>query len=118
MSIYIVPDQNESVFDRMKRKTEEKGQKLRGWFDRIKETILILAPASIGGVTTVVEVVTKRSNLRKEEGVKILYCYDRSLGRYWPLRRELSNAELLEINKRKKNGEQLTDILDELDVLK
>ena len=118
MNIYVVPDPNESMFDRMKRKAEEKGQKLGRWFDRNKEAILILAPVVIGGATTVIRVVAKRSNLRKEERVKNLYCYDRSLGHYWALRRELSNAEWLEIDKRKKNGERLSDILDELKVLK
>lgn len=72
----------------------------------------------IGGVTTVCKVVGKRITLHKEEGVKNLYCYDRSLGHYWRLRRELSNKEWLEIDQRKKNGERLSDILAELKVLK
>ena len=50
--------------------------------------------------------------------MKDLYCYDRSLGHYWRLRRELSNKEWLEIDQRKKNGERLADILDEMKVLK
>ena len=62
--------------------------------------------------------VGKRVNLRKEEKLKDLYCYDRSLGHYWALRRELTNKEWVEINKRKQNGERLADILSELKVLK
>ena len=62
--------------------------------------------------------VSKRINLRKQEELKDLYCYDRSLGHYWRLRRELTNAEWLEIDRRKKNGERLADILEELKVLK
>jgi len=57
-------------------------------------------------------------NLRKEKDVKELYCYDRSLGHYWVLRRELTNREWIEIDQRKKNGERLADILSELKVLK
>ena len=56
--------------------------------------------------------------LHKEERVKDLYCYDRSLGHYWKLRRELTNDEWVTIDKRKRNGEKLADILDELKVLK
>ena len=56
--------------------------------------------------------------LHKEEQVKDLYCYDRSLGHYWKLRRELTNDEWVTIDKRKRNGEKLADILDELKVLK
>ena len=56
--------------------------------------------------------------MHKEKDLKDLYCYDRSLGHYWRLRRELTNAEWIEIDKRKNNGERLADILDELKVLK
>ena len=88
------------------------------WVIRNKEAILILTPIAIKGLTTVTKVVAKRSNLKKEEELKDLYCYDRSLGHYWRLRRELSNKEWLEIDQRKKNGERLADILDEMKVLK
>jgi len=50
--------------------------------------------------------------------LKDLYCYDRSLGHYWKLRRELTNSEWVEIDQRKQNGERLADILDELKALK
>ena len=75
---------------------------------RNKEAILILTPIAIKGLMTIT----------KEEELKDLYCYDRSLGHYWRLRRELSNKEWLEIDQRKKNGERLADILDEMKVLK
>ena len=56
--------------------------------------------------------------MKKEKDLKDLYCYDRSLGHYWTLRRRLTNAEWVEIDKRKNNGERLADILSELKVLK
>lgn len=101
-----------------KRKVNEKFQEVKGWCVRNKEAIIVLTPVVVGGITTVVKVVGKRANLHKEESIKNLYCYDRSLGHYWRLRRELSNREWLEIDQRKKNGERLADILDELKVLK
>ena len=54
----------------------------------------------------------------KEKNLKDLYCYDRSLGHYWKLRRELTNSEWVKIDQRKQNGERLADILDELKALK
>lgn len=93
-------------------------QNVKGWVDRNREAIVTLGPVVIGGVATIAKVVGKRVNLHKEEQVKNLYCYDRSLGHYWALKRELSNREWLEIDKRKKNGERLSDILSELRVLK
>ncbi|MEG2624272.1 MAG: hypothetical protein RSC06_15390 [Clostridia bacterium] len=83
-----------------------------------KETVIVFTPILIGCVTTIAKVVGKYANLNKEEAVKNLYCYDRSLGHYWALRRALSNKEWLEIDARKKTGERLSDILDELSVLK
>lgn len=101
-----------------KEKINSTFQKGCDWFYRNKELAVILTPIAIKGVTTVVKVVAKNVNLRKEESLKELYCYDRSLGHYWKLRRELTNKEWLEIDRRKRNGERLADILEELKVLK
>lgn len=46
------------------------------------------------------------------------YCYDRSLGHYWELRREPSNAEWMEINYRKKCGESMADILKSMGLIR
>ena len=101
-----------------KAKINSKFQNGKEWVIRNKETLITLTPIWIGGLTTVSKVVGKHINLRKQESVKKLYCYDRSLGHYWGLRRELTNKEWLEIDKRKQNGERLSDILSEMKVLK
>ena len=118
MDIYVVSNPNETKFQRFKRKTVTRAEDVIDWAKRNKDAILVLAPVIIGGTATIVKVVGKRMNLHKTEELKNLYCYDRSLGHYWALRRELSNAEWLEIDKRKKCGERLSDILAELKVLK
>lgn len=102
----------------LKEKVNEKFQNGKEWLSKNKEAVITLTPVVIGGVTTVCKVVGKHVNLRKEEQVKDLYCYDRSLGHYWKLRRELSNKEWLEIDQRKQNGERLSDILSDMKVLK
>lgn len=101
-----------------KRKVNAAIDNARNWFYQNKDLIIYLTPIIIGGVTTIARVVGKNINLRKEEAVKNLYCYDRSLGHYWALRRELTNREWVEIDSRKKNGERLADILSEMKVLK
>lgn len=102
----------------LKEKVSVKIQNGKEWYKRNKELVLTLTPVVITGATTIIKVVGKRNNLRKQEDLKELYCYDRSLGHYWRLRRELSNKEWLEIDARKKNGERLSDILSEMKVLK
>lgn len=88
------------------------------WCFRNKEVVITLTPVVIAGLTTVTKVVGKRVNLGKQERIKTLYCYDRSLGHYWRLKRELSNREWLEIDRRKRSGECLADILSSMKVLK
>lgn len=110
-------------------KKEAKRRKWMEWFERKKndakdliyrnkELIVLFGPAALGAVTAGVKAVSKHKSQKKEEQLKDLYCYDRSLGHYWKLRRELTNSEWIEIDKRKQKGERLADILSELKVLK
>ena len=102
----------------LKQKVANGVCKTQEWFIRNKDVIVFVTPIVVGGVVKVVKIVGKNVNLRKEEAIKNLYCYDRSLGHYWRLRRELSNKEWLEIDRRRRNGERLANILSDLKVLK
>ncbi len=116
--IDIVDFKKEARRRERKEKFEAKMKDVKDWINDNRELLLILGPAAIGAVTTGAKAVGRQAKLRKEKDLKDLYCYDRSLGHYWRLRRELSNAEWVEIDKRKNNGERLADILSELKVLK
>ena len=116
-------DQN-AIFTKDLKKAQRKAwvrEKVRAAKDFVtdnKEVFVIAVPALIGLGKLVTKSVDKTINLRKEEHLKNEYCYDRSLGHYWELRRKLTNREWLEIDERKKNGEKLSDILKSLRVLK
>lgn len=101
-----------------KARLNEKIQNGKEWVIRNRDTLITLTPVVVGGITTITKVVGKHVNLRKQESVKNLYCYDRSLGHYWSLKRELTNQEWLEVDRRKKCGERLSDILSDMRVLK
>lgn len=101
----------------LKEKVKTKFHNGKEWVVRNKELVITATPVVIGGLTTIIKVVGKRANLHKEENLKDLYCYDRSLGHYWKLKRELSSREWIEVDRRKKNGERLSDILDDMRVL-
>ena len=119
-------------FDAIRKQYEEKNSKKHKFVTKIKDTFYAIKEYCIKNpeialfaVTTLVGAVGflgrngfRLLKLRKEAQVKDLYCYDRSLGHYWKLRRELTNDEWVAIDKRKRNGEKLADILDELKVLK
>ena len=107
------------------RKKQERKEKIQRRFNTVKrfcnenkELLMFVGPIAVGVIAKTVKFASKNVNLRKEEKLKKLYCYDRSLGHYWKLRRELSNSEWVKIDKRKNNGERLADILNELKVLK
>ena len=95
----------------------EKKQQVKDFMTEHKDVVIVLAPVIIGGVVKLAKIAMKTYNLGKEEELKNRYCYDRSLGHYWKLRRELTNDEWVEIERRRKNGERLGDILDEMKVL-
>lgn len=95
------------------------------WISNNKELVIILGPSLIGltigcikAGSGIVKSGVSLIKTQQEKKVKDFYCYDRSLGHYWALKRELTNREWVEIDNRKKNGERMADILDSLRVLK
>ena len=102
----------------LKSKIKEKLNNGKDWVIDNKETVMVLAPIVIGFATPIVKAVSKNITLKKAKDVKELYCYDRSLGHYWSLKRELTNNEWIAIDRRRKCGERLADILDSMKVLK
>lgn len=116
--IDIVDFEKEARRRERKAKFQSKCNNAMNWINNNKELILFLGPLALGAVTVGIKSVNKHAKMKKEKDLKDLYCYDRSLGHYWKLRRELTNSEWVEIDKRKNNGERLADILSELKVLK
>ena len=90
----------------------------KDWVIDNKEMIIVMAPIVVGIATPIIKTVSKHITLGKAKDLKELYCYDRSLGHYWSLKRELTNNEWLTIDRRKKCGERLSDILADMRVLK
>lgn len=96
--------------DNFVRKTREIGEVI----SNNSGLIITLTPIVVGGLTA----VNRRHNIRKKEYIKNTYCYDTSLGHYWQLKRKLSAKEWLDIDRRKKGGERLSEILNSMNVLK
>ena len=103
---------------RVEVKAKEDAIKVKNWCVENPEEALMIGGVIVGAVGYIGKAAIKNVNLRKAEAVKNLYCYDRSLGHYWELKRKLSNQEWVLIDQRKKNGERLADILASMNVLK
>lgn len=114
---------NPSIKDRFNEAKYRAGKatiKALNWVVENKELVVVAAPVVIAvasGITKVTAGCIRRHNLRAAEEIKNLYCYDRSLGHYWRLRKPLTNAQWVSINNRRKSGETLADILMSLKVL-
>ena len=80
-------------------------------------TVIAVAPV-VKMITNAVISANRRAAVKTEQESKEIYCYDRSLGHYWELKRKLTNSDWIKINSRKANGESLADILTDMDVLK
>lgn len=98
----------------------DKLRKTSNWMRENIEMVKVMAPvgiAVVGGVVKIVYKLAKDDRAHREKDLKELYCYDRKLGHYWKLARALSSKDWMKINERKKNGENLGDILYDMDVL-
>ena len=87
--------------------------------DNPEKTLAITAVAgTIGGAGAKIAKARHKSKVLSEEReLKELYVYDNRLGHYWKVRRRLTNNEWLEIDRRKRNGERMADILSDLRLL-
>lgn len=96
----------------------DKAKRASEWIIRNKEMLVVYGPLVIGTSAKLVRFAGKKIDQKKDKDLHDLYCYDRSLGHYWKLKRELKNREWLEIEKRRQKGERLADILKDMNVLR
>ena len=82
-----------------------------------KELVAMGIPLAIASVKAGQSLVVNR-RIKNERRWKDRHIYDPSLGDSWELRRKLSNAERAEINRRRKDGQEMYDILSSLHLLK
>lgn len=102
----------------MKLNLKAKLKAAMDWSKENRDILVIAVPAAVAIVTGTCKLGGKLIDAHREHSHQNLTCYDRSLGHYWQLKRELSNNEWISIEQRRKNGERLADILSELKVLK
>lgn len=101
-----------------KLKWKRRWNAVKEFWDDNKQYAIIVVPAAAGLIGKGIKVLGRHHNLKLEEKNKDCRCYDASLGHYWELRRKLTNEDWVRINRRKNNGENLGDILEEMNVLK
>lgn len=92
------------------------------WTVENKEIVIgILVPTTLAvakTITGITKSIDRKMDLKKEQDLKDLYIYDRSLGCYHELSHKLSSNEALEIDRRRSNGESMIHILNTMKLLK
>lgn len=76
-----------------------------------RDLLLVIVPTVVGALMTIFK------GMMTDAG-KDARIYDAREGFYWELRRKLTNAERQAIARKRKNGEKLGDILEEMRLLK
>ena len=98
-----------------KRKAKEKMEDLKAkasclWANH-KEEIIVLTPIVVGGASSLIKSGVRAYQTKSENRHRDLETYDPRSGQYFTLKRKMSNAQKLELERRMANGERKGDIL-------
>ena len=99
--------------DKLNVKAYEAGQ----WAKEHPEQAATIACTAIGAIGIILRRSNTRARIRREQRLRDLYIYDRSLDRYWILRRKPTVSEQLAMESMKKQGLGYGDILTRLKLL-
>lgn len=100
-----------------KRKIREKFNKAVEFVKEHPTESLALATTAVGGMLGLVKRHDRNNAVKEQQRLKDEYIYDRSLGTYWKTRRKRTPGENLEIERRRRNGESLGEILSSMKLL-
>lgn len=105
-------------------KIRELKEKIKAGYGKAKQVVVehpaesfALATTVVGSVIGLAKRADRKADLKKAENLKERYIYDRSIGGYWKTRRKLNTSDMLEIERQKKLGRSLGEILRDMRLL-
>lgn len=104
-----------------KIKAKCKVREAYNWVVDNKEEASVIFTAGtvlVGGVFKTAKMINRQVCLNKEQKLKDLYVYDRSLGVYHKLKHKLRPSEIQQIDFRRNNGESMVSILTDMRLIK
>ena len=107
----------EAKIRKLKAKVEEIKNKAVDFVADHPTEALALATTLVGSVVGLARRADRKKDLREQQRLREEYIYDRSIGDYYHTRRKLTNAEKLEIDRRRRQGESLGEILRSMRLL-
>lgn len=115
---YYEKFKNNEKVQQMKWKADCTWRKGKQWASEHREEAIGLATVVVTGAVSLTKLAVRDNNRRKAEQYKDLHWYDPSLGKYLTLKRKATAKEILEVDRRHKNGESITSILDDMRLIK
>lgn len=99
-------------------KAKQKAGDMIIWCGEHKEAVATALPIIIGVTSSVVKTITKKKSRDEIRELKDEYIYDRRAGHYIQVRRQPTNSEWIEIDRRYQAGENYSQILMDMRLLK
>ena len=113
-----------NIKDNIKEKMEDARVKadirlwqMKEWAKQNPESAATIVCTAIGALGIMIRRSCSAAKIAREQRLKDRYIYDRSLGRYWTLRRKLTAAEQVAIESMRKSGMGYGEILSRLKLL-
>lgn len=115
-------------FETAKEKAKDFGRKAVGeakrfgteaveFANRNKEILIVAAPVVIAGIKSGQSLMVNRRIKGERKRIDHTY-YDPSTGMHWELKRKATNADRAEILRRKKAGQDVYDILRQMNLIR
>ena len=107
-------------FREFKADVRFKAQQAKDWVSNNKEFIIVATPVVIGAIAEGRKVVSQAStnaNRRKEQNHRDYDVWDPQGGGHLHCNRKLTNADRIEISKRRANGESAPAILEDMGLI-
>lgn len=105
------------IFDDVIFKAKETAKKAATWAVDHKDEVTALVITAVTVCAGIKKVAGKTAIEVERERISHTY-YDPSTGLHWQLRRPMTNRERIELSQRKRDGELIEDILDDMRILR
>lgn len=101
-----------------KRKLKEAWDKFVAWVEAHFWFFFALLGMTFSFILSLVKSGSKNDKVEEERKLKENFVYDRSNGHYVELRRKPTGDEWRELDRRRRNGESVSEIADDMRILK
>ena len=107
--------------EKRKKEFKRKVNNVVYWINENKEFLIIAIPAGVtlvNGSFKLIRSISRNVALVQEKRIKDLRIYDHSMGKYLELKRPLTQEDMKTVLARRDNGEKLSNVLMDMQLLK